>query len=122
MRPREQVPGWAIADEDRREREWHDPERFDRVAFAMRALAILAPKRLTVAVYERAAELRVECARDPSKGPGARWAIVGVPAHASRAHIAYALAELVGVADVPLVVAGLLRRATVAERDAADPC
>lgn len=86
-----------------------DPEEFDRIDFAMQALRLLRPRRLTVAVYRRHAELRIECVRDLAQGEGARWAMVGIPPRASRAQIAHALAELAGVADVPYALDVLLR-------------
>ena len=84
-----------------------DPRPFDRVAFAMRALERLASKRMTVAVYPSSVALAVKKGRD-FRGEGATWAIVGVPAHASREYIAYALAELAGVESVPYAVQMLL--------------
>ena len=77
-------------------------EQFDRIAFAMQLLALLHPARMTVAVYERYEELRVERGRDLPCG--STWAMVGIPPYASRQHIALALAELAGVARVPFVV------------------
>ncbi|MCA9625846.1 MAG: hypothetical protein KC731_42780, partial [Myxococcales bacterium] len=84
------------------------------VAFAMRALAILRPARLQVVVYQGTRELRVERGpRSHAAGPaGGEWAMVGIPPHASREHIAWGLAELAGVAHVPFMVDLLLRRAS----------
>jgi hypothetical protein len=78
----------------------HDSRQFDRIAFAMRALERLAPRRLTVAVYPSSLSLNVQRGRDLRR-EGAEWAIVGIPPHASRAYIAYALAELAGVESLP---------------------
>ena len=69
-------------------------ERFDRIAFAERALAILRPKRLTVALCRGVARIRVEVGREWSAESGARWAIVSVPPRASRRAIALAVAGL----------------------------
>jgi len=77
-------------------------ENFDRIAFAMRLLRVLRPPHLRIAVYERYHELKVERGRDLANGPS--WAMVGIPPHASREHIALALAELAGVARVPFLV------------------
>lgn len=77
-------------------------EEFDRVAFARRLLRLLAPPRLTVAIYECRRELRVEKGRDFARD--ARWGVLGVPRSASREHIAFAVAELAGVADRPFIV------------------
>lgn len=90
--------------------EHRDGREFDRIAFAMRALRRLRPKRMKVAVYQAVAALHVETGRDLRRGEGATWAMVGIPPHASREHIAYALAELLGVAEVPYAVQMLLAR------------
>jgi hypothetical protein len=90
------------------DQEFHDPSEFDRIAFAMRALRRLRPRRMKVAVYPAAEALRVHSGRDYQRGAGASWAIVGIPPHASREHIAYALVELAGVASVPYAVQMLL--------------
>jgi hypothetical protein len=86
--------------------EYEDPSEFDRIAFAMRALRILRPKRMKVAVYPAVSTLQVASGREYGRGDGAMWAMVGIPPRASREHIAYALVELVGAAsameDAPL--------------------
>ncbi|MDI1431510.1 MULTISPECIES: hypothetical protein [Polyangium] len=87
--------------------EYHDPEEFDRIDFAMRALDRLRPKRLRIAVYKTVSAVQIETVEDLSR-EGYRIASVGIPPHASREHIAYALAELAGVASVPYVVRTLL--------------
>jgi hypothetical protein len=92
----------------RRRLEYRDPTEFDRIAFAMRALRRLRPRKMKVAVYSAVAALRVESGDDHRRGEGATWAIVGIPPHASREHIAYALVELAGVASVPYAVQMLL--------------
>ena len=88
--------------------EYHDPTDFDRVAFAMRALRRLRPRRMKVAVYSATTSLKVQSGADFGRGQGATWAMVGIPPHASREHIAYALVELAGVASVPYAVQMLL--------------
>ena len=95
--------------------EYHDPSDFDRIAFTMRALQRLRPKRMTVAVYSAVSKLRVEQGRDLRGGEGAKWAILGIPPTASREHIAYALVELAGVASIPYAVQALLAEDEVAE-------
>jgi hypothetical protein len=102
--------------------EYRDPSEFDRIAFAMRALRRLQggsasgsrPRRMKVAVYSAVSSLHVESGRDYRRGEGASWAMVGIPPHASREHIAYALVELAGVSSVPYAVQMLLAD----ERDA----
>lgn len=95
--------------------EYRDPSEFDRIAFAMRALDRLRPKRMTVAVYPAVSTLRVERGRNLHRGEGGSWAIVGIPPHASREHIAYALAELAGVEKVPYAVQSLLAAETASD-------
>lgn len=97
---------WQWLDRERRVEPASD-EAFDRVEFAMRALRRVRP-RMPVAVYEGSAALRVDAVRD-FRGER-RWAFatVAIPPHASREHIAYAIAELAGVADVPFLVRTLL--------------
>jgi hypothetical protein len=68
-------------------------ERFDRGAFARRAIDLLDPPRMTVAICEGAARMRVEW------GPiwGRRddkWALLAIPAHASKRSITLAIAHL----------------------------
>jgi hypothetical protein len=91
----------------RRRIEHHDPESFDRIAFAMRALDVLRPKRLRVALYRTSSSMQVEVIKDVSR-EGVRIASVGIPDHASAAHIAYALAEIAGVTSVPYAVQMML--------------
>jgi hypothetical protein len=85
-----------------------DDARFDRIEFAMRALDILRPRNMKVVVYERCSGLQIERGSDYQRGAGASWAMVGVPPHASREHIAYELATLVGVAHEPWVLSRLM--------------
>ncbi len=91
--------------------EYEDPSDFDRIAFAMRALDVLRPKRVKVAVYQAVSALQVASGRDYRGREGAGWATVGIPPHASREHIAYALAELAGVTSVPYAVQAILASA-----------
>jgi hypothetical protein len=85
-----------------------DPEPFDRIEFAMRALAVLQPHRMTVAVYPRHRKLHVERGRDWERRDGGSWATVGIPPQASRQSIVLALAELSGHRSSPWVVDLLL--------------
>jgi hypothetical protein len=94
--------------EPRLDLEYHEPREFDRIAFAMEALHRLRPKRMKIAVYAAVKTLHVQSGRDLRRGEGATWAMVGIPPHASREHIAYALAELLGVAQVPYTLQMLL--------------
>ena len=88
--------------------EYHDPADFDRIAFAVRALRRLRTGRMKVAVYTAVSGLEVKSGREFRRGEEALWAMVGIPPHASREHIAYALVELAGVASVPYAVQMLL--------------
>jgi hypothetical protein len=93
--------------DQRRRVEHHDSESFDRLAFAMRALDVLRPKRLRVALYRTRSSMQVEVVNDLAR-EGYRVASVGIPDHASAAHIAYALAEIAGVTSVPYAVQMML--------------
>lgn len=84
--------------------ELRDAEAFDRIAFAMAALRRLRPN-VTVVVYERVRDLRVERGLDPASG---QVALLGIPPHASREHIAFEIASLAGMADRPWVLSALL--------------
>jgi hypothetical protein len=88
--------------------ELRDGTEFDRIAFAMRALRRLRTRQMRVVVYTTMSTLQVERGNDPRRGKGATFALVGIPPHASREHIAYALAELAGVASLPYAVQALL--------------
>lgn len=83
-------------------------EPFDRIAFAMRCLRILAPA-MKVAVFEGRFELEIEQGRDFAAGRDKKLALVRIPSHASREHIAVALAQLSGASDAPWVIDTLLR-------------
>ena len=74
-----------------------------RVAPLVRALGLVRPDHIRVAVYTRPTNLRVERGRDLS-GDDASWALVGIPPDASRQSIALALAELAGLSSAPFVV------------------
>jgi hypothetical protein len=79
---------------DRREFSLRDPEHFDRLAFAMRAVRLLKPPHMTVVVYPGNHAVRVRKGPDLRHGPNATWGMVAVPPHASRAEIAVAIASL----------------------------
>jgi hypothetical protein len=89
-------------------------ESFDRAAFARRAIELVNPRRTTIAICEGATRMRVESGRlwgrarrdeaaartvDAPLGPEAddgseRWALLAIPARASRRAIALAVAQL----------------------------
>ena len=70
-------------------------ERFDRAAFARRAIDLVQPRRTTIALCEGASRLRVESGRIWGRD-GERWALLAIPAMASRRAIALAVLELAG--------------------------
>lgn len=108
MRSRESLRDARYEQADQRRRlEYQDATQFDRIAFAMLALERLRPKRMRIAVYKSVSSMQIESSED-LKREGYRYALVGIPPFASREHIAYALAELVGVASVPYAVQMLL--------------
>lgn len=83
--------------------EARDPERFSRIAFALRVLDMLRPN-MNVTVYEGLHRIQVRTGRDWSVGADATWATIAIPASAGRHNIAFALAELAGKADQAFVV------------------
>lgn len=68
-------------------------QRFDRVAFALRALGLLKPTRTRVAVFA-SHRLEVQQGVDLARGPDARWVMLGVPEDASAESIVLALTKL----------------------------
>jgi len=104
---------FQFVDEERRF-EWRDPERFDRLAFALRVLDVLRPN-VDVTLYPRLRGLRVHQGRDFARGAEATWATIGIPPDASRQHIVVALAELSGKVDVPFLVDWLSNLPVAAE-------
>ena len=68
-------------------------ERFDRGAFARRAVDIVEPPRTTVVICEGASHIRVESGRVWGR-PRERWALLAIPARASKRAIAVAVAQL----------------------------
>jgi hypothetical protein len=83
-------------------------ERFDRIAFALRALEILKPRSMTVAVFHGRFGLKIERGRDWGGGPDATWAMVSIPADATRENIILALTELSGLPATPWLLDTLL--------------
>ena len=83
-------------------------ERFDRLAFAERAIALLAPKRLRIALCQGIARIRVEVGKQWGAAVDTRWAIVSVPPRASRRAIALAVAGLGDGVPSPFVLDVLL--------------
>ena len=83
-------------------------ERFDRIAFALRALEILKPPGMTVAVYQSRFALKIERGRDWGGGPGKSWAMVSIPPDATREKIVLALTELSGLPATPWLLDTLL--------------
>jgi len=83
-----------VAPELERELDETSDEPFDRTEFALRALELLRPADTTVAVCPGAGRLRVDSGRAWGRGVRARWAVLTIPARASRRAIALAVAEL----------------------------
>jgi hypothetical protein len=86
-------------------------EPFDRAAFALQALDLVRPPGVTVAVCPGATRMRVDTGRAWGRGQGARgprtWAVLAIPAKASRRAIALAVAGLAR-APAPYVLDVLL--------------
>jgi hypothetical protein len=85
-----------------------DTQPFDRVAYAMRALRVLRPRGLTVAVHQGNQNLRVERGKSWGRGENESWAVVSIPPDATREAIALALADLAGLRDNSLALAVLM--------------
>lgn len=83
-------------------------ERFDRIAFALRALEILKPRSMTVAVFQSRFALKIERGRDWGGGRDATWAMVSIPPDATRENIILALTELSGLPVTPWLLDTLL--------------
>jgi hypothetical protein len=105
--PEREEPAFHERDVERRY-DAIDYEDFDRIGFAMRALEVLAPPHMTVAVYPGCIDVNIVRGRDLSRGAGASWAIVGIGRRVTRQRILLALAELAGHAKSPFVVDLLL--------------
>jgi hypothetical protein len=69
-------------------------EEFDRIAFAERAIALIRPAGMTVAICEGARRVTVEAGKQWGACPGSRWAVVSIPRDASRRAIARAVLSL----------------------------
>ena len=74
-------------------------ERFDRLAFAQRALSLVRPPKTTVALCQGRSRVKVEAGRAWGRAHGERWAILSVPPTASRRAIAIAVAGLAGKSE-----------------------
>jgi hypothetical protein len=83
-------------------------ERFDRVAFAERAVALVKPPDMRVAIAEGRSRVVVESGRAWGRSEGARWAMLFVPPLASRRAIAAAVALLAGPAPGAYVLDALV--------------
>jgi hypothetical protein len=83
-------------------------ERFDRMAFAERVVALVRPPRTRVAICEGTRRVQITSGRQWGRPSDARWAILSVPHDASRRAIAQAVlglgdfrSELEGQLDFP---------------------
>jgi hypothetical protein len=76
-------------------------ERFDRMAFAERAVSFVKPANMRVAIAQGRSRLVVESGRMWGRAEGARWAMLCVPPMASRRAIAAAVATLAGSTPEP---------------------
>ena len=85
-----------------------DDEPFDRMAFAAAALDLVRPPKTRVALCTGASRVRVESGRAWGRGEGARWAMLSIPARASRRAIALAIAELTRGTSAPWALDVLL--------------
>ncbi len=97
----------ASREEERVEESVSD-ERFDRVAFTHRALDLLRPKDMTIAVCTGTRRLRVEVGRRWGGRAKERWAMLCIPPTASRRAIVMAVAALADSPSEPYVLDVLL--------------
>lgn len=95
--------------------ERHPWQRFDRVAFALRALRLLIPPDTRIVVF-RSSRLQVIQGLDLGRGPNARWVMLGIPWDASAESIVLALAQLDGPRQRPYALAATLKAARTAGR------
>jgi hypothetical protein len=79
-------------------------ESFDRLAFASRAVELVKPPAMRVAIAEGRTRVVVESGRAWGKSLGSRWAMLCVPPTASRRAIATAVAALAEPAVRPWVM------------------
>jgi hypothetical protein len=86
-------------------------ESFDRMAFAARAVALVKPANMRVAIAAGRSRVVVESGRLWGRPEGARWAMLCVPPRASHRAIAAAVAALAGPAPEPYVLDTLLASA-----------
>jgi hypothetical protein len=70
------------------------PETFDRLAYAERAVALVRPAKMIVAVGLGSRRVEVASGRRWSGEPGSRWGMLLVPPNASRRAIASAVLSL----------------------------
>ena len=89
-------------------------ESFDRIAFAERALSLVRVAGTTVAICQGSRRVRVHSGRQWGAPPGDRWAILSVPANASRRAIANAILEL-GATSRPWALDVLIGNAGIGE-------
>ncbi len=78
-----------------------DDEHFDRFAFAAAALDLVRPPRTRVVLCCGTTRVRLESGRAWGRGEGARWALLSIPARASRRAIALAITELARGTQTP---------------------
>lgn len=90
--------------------ERHPWQRFDRVAFALRALRLLIPAQTRIVVF-RSNRLQVTQGLDLSRGSNARWVMLGIPWDASAESIVLALAQLDGLRQRPYALETSLNEA-----------
>jgi hypothetical protein len=85
-----------------------DDEAFDRFAFATAALDLLRPPKTRVAICTGSSRVRIESGRAWGRGEGARWALLSIPARASRRAIVLAVAEIARGSGTPWALDVLL--------------
>src|ERR1700704_2527962 len=97
-----------IGSDVERELAEEDDEAFDPMAFAAAALDLVRPPKTRVALCAGATRVRIEAGRAWGRGEGARWAMLSIPARASRRAIALAITELTRGTNAPWALEVLL--------------
>jgi hypothetical protein len=83
-------------------------ERFDRIEYAHRAVALVRPPGTVVAIRDGIRRVHLDSGRAWGEGEGKRWAVLSVPRNASRRAIARAVLDLADKGARPFALDVLL--------------
>jgi len=102
------MPKIEISGEVEKDLAEEDDEAFDRMAFAAAAIDLVRPPKTRIALCAGARRVRIESGRMWGRGDGARWAMLSIPARASKRAIVLAITELARGAMQPWALDVLL--------------